>query len=96
MNSSATLGFVIQSKVFGLHGELARWSQMKSCGSKSAVTRYLREQILPLGQQDNYRIEVLNRSSDGATSRHYLNVNRWFESRQLPFTKHRETENKCR
>ena len=86
MNSSPTLGFAIQSKVFGLHGELVRWSQMKSCGSKSVVTRYLREQILPLGQQDNYRIEVSNISSDGAISRHYLSVERWFESRQLPFT----------
>ena len=87
MNSSSTLGFVIQSKVFGLHGEIARWSQMKSCGSKSAVTRYLRERILPLGRNDNYRIQVTDKLSDGKNIRRYFSIERWLESRQLPVMK---------
>jgi len=39
MNATATSGFVIQSKVFGLQGETSRWAQMKSCESEWDVTR---------------------------------------------------------
>lgn len=86
MDNSPALSFAIQNKVFGLRGELVRWSKTKSCGSKSAVTRYLREWILPLGQNDKYRIEVIARFRNGERSKHYFSVERWFESRQLPFT----------
>lgn len=82
MNATATSGFVIQSKVFGLRGELARWSQMKICGSEWDVTRYLMESVLPLGQTDRYRFEMTSRRGDGEKTRRYLSVEDWFESRQ--------------
>ncbi len=84
MNATATSGFVIQSKVFGLQGEIARWAQMKSCESEWDVTRYLMESILPLGQYDSYRIEMTDRRGDGEKTRRYLSVEDWFESRQMP------------
>ena len=82
MNISSTSSFAIQNKVFGSQGELIRWSQLKSCRSKSAVTRYLREMLLPLGQNANYRIAFSHESGDGGQSKEYISIEDWFESRQ--------------
>ena len=81
MNSSPAQSFAIQNKVFGLPGDANRWSQKKSCASKAAVTRYLREWILPLGRNDSYRIEVTDKSSNGDKSKRYLSIEGWFRSR---------------
>ena len=81
MNGSPNLSFAIQNRVFGLQGDQTRWSRLKSCGSKSAVTRYLREWILPLGQNDNYRIEVSSRSGNGEKTKQVLSIESWFGSR---------------
>jgi len=42
------------------------------------------ESILPLGQYDSYRIEMIDRRGDGEKTRRYLSVEDWFESRQMP------------
>lgn len=81
MNITSTSRFVIQNKVFGSQGELIRWSQLKSCRSKSAVTRYLRELLLPHGQNAIYRIAVSHESDDGGKSKQYFSIEDWFESR---------------
>lgn len=81
MNATTTVGFVIQNKVFGSNDELVRWAQMKSYRSKSAVTRYLREWILPLRHNNNYRIEATYKRGDGERISRYLSVEDWFAAR---------------
>lgn len=92
MDNSPALSFAIQNKVFGLRGELVRWTQLKSYASNSAVTHYLRKWILPLGQNDKYRIEVIARFRNGERSKHYFSLERWFESRQIPIPQMRELD----
>lgn len=78
MNNTPTFSIVIQNKVFGLQGELIRWSQLKSCRSKSAATRFLTDSVLPLRQNDHYRIAVSRKSRAGDNSVQFFSIEDWF------------------
>ena len=82
INASKSSSFSIQNKVFGHQGEQVRWSQLKSYRSQSAVTRYIRKWLLPLGQNDNYRIAVSRKSGISGNSLQYLSIDDWFELRE--------------
>ena len=81
MNESSTSTLVIQNKVFGSLGEHTRWAQLKTYRSQSAVTRYLHDWLVPLGQNDNYRIAVSRNSGAGSNHLQYLSIDDWLAAR---------------